>query len=138
LAHQDKFWSSACATLKPLRRGVVELLAGAAQYPPLNEVRLTIKSLLPDGQPALATVAGEFGISARTLQRSLAAAGQNYSELVRLVRQELACELLKRSSISISQVAGRAGFSSPSGFSRAFHAWTGLSPRDYRRHQKLA
>jgi len=118
--------------------GVVELLAGATQYPPLNEVRLTIKSLLPDGQPTLATVAAEFDISGRTLQRSLAAAGHNYSELVRLVRQDLACELLGRSSISISQVAGRIGFSNPSGFSRAFHAWTGLSPRDYRRHLKLA
>lgn len=118
--------------------GVVEMLAGATQYPPLNEVRLTIKSLLPDGYPILAAVAAEFNISSRTLQRSLAAVGLNYSELVRQVRQERACELLARQSVSISQIANRIGFASPSGFSRAFHVWTGLSPRDYRRHRKLA
>jgi AraC-like DNA-binding protein len=118
--------------------GVVELLAGATQGPPLNEVRLTIKSLLPDGHPTLAAVAAEFGISSRTLQRSLAAAGQTHSELVRQVRQERACELLARQSVSISQIASRTGFASPSGFSRAFHVWTGLSPRDYRRHRNLA
>jgi AraC-like DNA-binding protein len=118
--------------------GVAELLAGAIQAPPLNEVRLTIKSLLPDGHPTLTAVAAEFGISSRTLQRSLAAVGQTHSELVRQVRQERAYELLARQSVSISQIASRTGFASPSGFSRAFHVWTGLSPRDYRRHRNLA
>jgi len=118
--------------------GVVELLAGATQGPSLNELRLTIKSLLPDGHPTLTAVAAEFGFSSRTLQRYLAAAGLNHSELVREVRQERACQLLARPSVSIGQIARRTGFASPSGFSRAFHAWTGLSPRDYRRRRILA
>jgi AraC-like DNA-binding protein len=118
--------------------GVVELLAGTAKCPPINEVRLAVKALLPDGHPALGTVAAEFGISSRTLQRHLAATGLSHSELVRQVRRGRACELLARPSVSISQIASRTGFASPSGFSRAFHAWTGLSPRDYRRQCDLA
>ncbi len=114
------------------------MLAGATQSPSINEVRLTIKVMLPDGHPTLAAVAAEFGISSRTLQRYLAAAGRNHSEIVQEVRRERACELLTRPSFSISQIARRTGFASPSGFSRAFHAWTGLSPRDYRRHRILA
>lgn len=114
------------------------MLAGATQSPSINEVRLTIKVMLPDGHPTLAAVAAEFGISSRTLQRYLAAAGQNHSKIVQEVRRERACELLARPSFSISQIAQRTGFASPSGFSRAFHAWTGLSPRNYRRHRILA
>ena len=114
--------------------GIVGMLVSARIGPSVNEVRLTIRCLLPEGHPTLQAVAVELHISTRSLQRQLASAGLTYSELVRDVRQERACQLLQQPKISIKQVALRTGFASPSGFSRAFHAWTGLSPRDYRRN----
>ena len=114
------------------------MLAAAKKGPPLNEVRLTVKCLLPDGHPTLKAVAAELHVSTRSLQRQLAYVGLTYSELVREVREERAYQLLRQPRISIKQVASRTGFASPSGFSRAFHAWTGLSPRDYRRQRDLA
>jgi len=102
-----------------------------------NEVRLAVRTLLPGGYPTLKGVAGALGLSKRTLQRRLADAGLTHTGLVTEVRHDLALELLARPGVSIKQVARRTGFANPSGFSRAFSAWTGMSPRDYRRQRPI-
>lgn len=102
------------------------------------EVRLAVRALLPDGYPTLPAVATILGVSPRTLQRRLADAGLTHTGLVTQVRRARALELLARQSLSIKQISRWTGFANPSGFSRAFHAWMGLCPRDYRRRQDLA
>lgn len=109
--------------------------AGIDKGPSLNEVRLAVKALLPDGHPRLPVVAAELRISARTLQRRLSSAGTTHSEMVCKVQQERAYELLARPTLRLSEIASNTGFASPSGFSRAFHGWTGLSPSAYRRNR---
>jgi AraC-like DNA-binding protein len=86
----------------------------------------------------LETLSAELGISPRTLQRRLYEEGQSFSELIRDVQQEVAERLLLDTSLSVQEVSSRVGFANPASFSRAFHLWTGQSPRDYRRHTVLA
>ena len=99
---------------------------------PLREVRAAILHFLGQGYPRLEQVADNVGITQRTLQRRLSAAGTSYTQLVNELRFGLAAKLLQDSMVPIATVAKRAGFANHSGFSRAFHAWTGMTPRQYR------
>jgi len=79
-----------------------------------------------------AKVAGDFGISESTLHRRLRAEGAAFQALLDERRLDLARHLLADRDISVSDVAVSVGFSENAAFTRAFHRWTGLSPRDYR------
>lgn len=99
---------------------------------PIDELREIVMRLLPSGYPKLEIVARELRIARRTLQRRLAAAETSYTDLVNEARLELAARLLRNRDRSIASIAFSAGFANHSGFSRAFHRWTGMTPRQYR------
>lgn len=99
---------------------------------PLREVRAAIIHFLGQGYPRLEHVADKVGITQRTLQRRLSAAGTSYTQLVNELRFGLAAKLLEDAVVPIASIAKQAGFANHSGFSRAFHAWTGMTPRQYR------
>lgn len=48
-------------------------------------------------------------------------------------RIDRACQLLRDTRLSLTEIAMRTGFSTPSHFSTAFRTRMGVSPRDYRR-----
>lgn len=98
----------------------------------VNQVRDVIDVLLPEGHPTLSMVAGQFGISPRTLQRRLADENMTHSQLIHQIRVVKACQLLTKPDIRIGYIARKTGFATPSAFSRAFQAWTGTSPRAFR------
>jgi AraC-like DNA-binding protein len=100
-----------------------------------NEVRERIARTLPNGEPALATVAAELGLTGRVLQNRLKEAGSHFTELVDEVRAQLARDYLSDSKYTLIDVAFLLGFSEQSSFSRAFRRWTGQAPVDYRKNQ---
>ena len=104
---------------------------------PIGQLGIVVMRLLATGYPKLERVAGEVGITRRTLQRRLATAGTSYSNLVNEARYQLAAELLEDRSVPISSIAKAVGFANHSGFSRAFHRWTGMTPRQYRARVRL-
>ena len=104
---------------------------------PIGQLGIVVMRLLATGYPKLERVAGEVGITRRTLQRRLATAGTSYSNLVNEARYQLAAELLEDRSVPISSIAKAVGFANHSGFSRAFHRWTGMTPRQYRAKVRL-
>ncbi len=104
---------------------------------PIGQLGIVVMRLLATGYPKLERVAGEVGITRRTLQRRLATAGTSYSDLVNEARYQLAAELLEDRSVPISSIAKAVGFANHSGFSRAFHRWTGMTPRQYRARVRL-
>lgn len=103
-----------------------------------REAYFATRALLPDGPMRLETLAAELGVAPRTLQRRLSEEGLSFSDLIREVQLEVACRLLADSSLSVQEISSRVGFVTPASFSRAFHAWTGKCPRDYRRQIGLA
>ena len=71
-------------------------------------------------------------VSSRTLHRQLKEEGASLQQLKDEVRLEKARELLYRTGKPVKQVAAAVGFRNEKSFSRAFRAWTGVSPAALR------
>jgi AraC-like DNA-binding protein len=78
-------------------------------------------------------VAKMLRLHPRTFRRQLIAANAPWSVLLDETRRRIACEELRRSDVSIREIAERLGFSEPSAFTRAFKRWTGKTPAKYNR-----
>jgi AraC-like DNA-binding protein len=96
----------------------------------------TVKRALADGVEArdltLTRLADHLGVSSRTLQRRLQAAGVTHRELVRDVRQDLAARSLA-TGVSRRGIARALGYSGAGAFQRAFKRWSGVTPGHIRR-----
>jgi len=77
-------------------------------------------------------LSGLLHLSARTLHRQLKEEGASLQQLKDEVRCERAKELLFRSGKPLKQVAAAAGFRNEKSFARAFKAWTGKTPTEFR------
>ncbi|GAB5470129.1 MAG: AraC family transcriptional regulator [Rhodospirillales bacterium] len=96
-------------------------------------LRQEIKLRLGEGSTSLGTLAKRMGISTAALQRQLREAGVAYNDLLRATRQELALRYVRETDMPLTEIALAVGYSELSAFSRAFRAWTGLSPQRFRR-----
>jgi AraC-like DNA-binding protein len=96
------------------------------------KVRAAIWSLLCDGPPSLSQVAGALRMSARTLERRLAAEGTSLQREIDEMRRTMAIAVLRDRSMGIEDVAFLLGYSEPSTFFRSFKRWTGTTPRRFR------
>lgn len=95
-----------------------------------------VRELLTEGTSAGVTaeeVARELHLSVRSLHRQLAHEGSPLQRIKDDVRRRRALDLLRRTALSIKQVALGAGFTNEKSFSRAFKAWTGETPSEHRR-----
>ncbi|MEM8740285.1 MAG: AraC family transcriptional regulator ligand-binding domain-containing protein [Pseudomonadota bacterium] len=115
-----------------------ELAALADEAGLVQRVRIQVSQALSEGVPAIAATARRLGMSGRTLQRRLGAAGLSYQDLVEQARRELAERLLARTTYSLAEIAFLTGYAEQSTFSRAFKRWRGLSPARFRRAAKAA
>ena len=93
----------------------------------------TLRERPSDQWPTLAEMAGSLGISEQTLRRQLGKEGFTFQEIKHEVRRALVFSLLRDRSLSVSEVAVRAGFQEPSAFHRLFRRWTGIPPGQYRK-----
>lgn len=59
--------------------------------------------------------------------------GTTFREYIMKIRLEEAKRLLRDPTIKVAEISDRIGYDSSKNFSRAFHKYTGLSPRDYRK-----
>ncbi|MGX7126319.1 AraC family transcriptional regulator [Enterococcus viikkiensis] len=59
--------------------------------------------------------------------------GMGPSEYIQELKMQKACSLLRKSSLTITEIAYETGFSSSSYFSKFFHAKLGNSPSTYRK-----
>jgi AraC-like DNA-binding protein len=118
-----------------------ELLA--AIKPPQAEasfvalIERTLKDGLAKGDLTLMRLANQMGLSVRTVQRRLRAAGLTHRELVRGLRHNLARQSLD-APISQGQIARTLGYSGTGAFQRAFKRWSGIAPGQLREHRARA
>lgn len=98
------------------------------------DVEKLIKDALPSGIPGIHQIAEHIGMGNRTFTRRLAEAGVSYRDLIQKSQEEVAKNLLKKTSRSIAEIAFETGFSEQSAFNRAFKRWTGLSPVEFRKN----
>jgi len=107
-----------------------------ADMPPadfIGSLREVVATLLQEGDLCIERVADVAGLSPRSLQRRLAQAGISYKELVRRARLEIAERRLSEKDASVTEIGIDLGYSDTAHFSRAFRAWTGVTPSAYRR-----
>ena len=127
----------------PIRRDEAALSAMLQRALPLTVLQYRRDRLLVEGVRRVlreaaggaATadiVAARLNLSARTLHRQLHEEGSSLQGLKDEVRRDRAIELLNRSPRSIKQVSALVGFRNEKSFARAFRAWTGLAPQDFR------
>lgn len=97
------------------------------------QVRTLAAELALTGPLTVGRIADHLGTSSRTLQRHLADQGVSLRAMVEESRLEIARVLLCKTDLEVQEIAARTGYSTPSGFARAFARWTGRSPREYRK-----
>lgn len=79
-------------------------------------------------------LAKELGISRMHLHRKIKEiTGIGVADFIRNIRLEQAARLIKKGTISISQIAYNVGFSNPNHFSTAFKKRYGVTPSDFVR-----
>ena len=91
-----------------------------------------VRPYLSRKPPTIEAAADLAGMSVRTLQRDLAAAGTSYRDLLLGVKLDSARELLRQPEVKMLEIAGETGFNDPAHFSRFVKAMTGMNPREYR------
>jgi AraC-like DNA-binding protein len=97
-----------------------------------EQVKGTLKRLLAGQRPGIREVARELHLSTRTLQRRLTEGGATFQQLLEEARRELARHYLVHSSLELNETAYLLGYEDANSFFRAFHAWEGTSPGQWR------
>ena len=94
-------------------------------------VRDALRAALPEPR-TLPELARALFVSPRTLHRRLEDEGTSLRAIRETLRRDLASEWLAKTERPVSRIAADLGFADASAFYRAFVAWTGAAPRDYR------
>ncbi len=95
-----------------------------------------IEKTVGSRQCHLEAMCANWGVHPRALQRSLHLHNKSFRTILLSVRQQLAEQYLRDSSISVTELSDILGYANPSAFSRAFKAATGLAPDPWRLSQK--
>lgn len=133
----------------PVRRDEAELAAfldGAPGkismlYRRDREVARSVREALAGSlaqAPCLEEIAARLNMSPRTLHRRLHEEGTSFRAVRDALRREAALDRLQKTRRSVAEIAAELGYSEPSAFFRAFHAWTGCAPSTYRRKTACA
>ena len=98
----------------------------------IARVRSVIAERLRGQRPTADTVARELAMSTRAMQRLLRDSGTSFREVLDDVRNEHARGYLSSTRFSDGDVSFLLGFDDPNSFYRAFRAWNGMSPGEFR------
>ena len=86
-----------------------------------------------DNFPNINNIAFSLNMSESTLRRRLDEEGTNYRRICDEVRNVIACNYLKNTSLTISEIAMLLNYSESASFRRAFVRWNKVTPNDYRK-----
>jgi AraC-like DNA-binding protein len=100
-----------------------------------ERVRNAILRGLPSGQQTANELAGQLGMSERSLRRALQAENTSLREILDDVRRTIALEMLDANK-SATEIAFILGFSETSALSRAFRRWYGSTIRAHAASQR--
>jgi len=78
--------------------------------------------------------ASEQNISSRQLRRKLALEETSFQVLLDKFRHLLADKYLRKTNMTLEEIAERLGYSDAANFSHAFKRWTGISPRQSKHY----
>lgn len=85
---------------------------------------------------AIDVIAAEMNMSVRSLRRHLTDEGTSFRQILQEHRRTMIEAILRSDGARLADLADRIGYSDSAVLSRAFKAWTGLSPRAYTKSLK--
>jgi AraC-like DNA-binding protein len=97
-----------------------------------DDVRVALRRSMSGERPSVDRIGKQLGMSSRTLQRRLEGEGATYQGLLDEVRRESARRLLANTDVDPEEVAFLLGFEEANSFTRAFQAWEGTTPKQWR------
>ena len=109
-----------------------QLLTNLPARDDLVESVLAVLRAEVDDMPPLSVISAALNFSERTLRRRLSELDTSYQGLVDQVRYESAVDLLKRTDMSLVEIAMATGFTDARNFRRAFKRWAGVLPNQLR------
>jgi AraC-like DNA-binding protein len=98
-----------------------------------HRVKSVLLELLPSGESSIEMTAKRLAMSKRTLQRKLNQSSENFQDILKHTRQELAKHYLKDAKLSTGEISFLLGFQDTNSFIRAHSSWTGRTPGDVRK-----
>jgi AraC-like DNA-binding protein len=96
-------------------------------------VRATLSLHIADQNLTTGRAAEYCGSSTHIVDKELKKEGATLSSIIAELRKQAACKLLKNSTDSIASIGAAVGYPDATSFSRVFHQWMGVSPRNYRK-----
>lgn len=115
-------------------------------YLPLNaagELTRNIRSLVEKNftlynlPPNLESISMQLSLNPQTLRRYLKKEGSSFHIIIGQVRRDIAINYLGGNELSIEDISEKSGYTEPSAFIRAFKAWTGFTPLQFRKGLEL-
>lgn len=125
------------AMIEPFREHAESLLLSHAQRGLIERVRALLAHQSDLSQFEAQHLASMLNMTERMLRRRLAEEGMPLAELLGEVRRSVALREMQRNNVAIKALSEQLGFSEPSAFHRAFKRWTGKTPSEFLRRQKL-
>ncbi|WP_194791609.1 AraC family transcriptional regulator [Pseudomonas sp. UFMG81] len=98
-----------------------------------TQVERRILMLLPSQRCTLEQVALALELNPRTLQRRLASDGIDFEDYLDGIRRRQAQQMLRKTSLSVGQIAGELGYRRTTSFCRAHLRWFEMTPLEHRR-----
>lgn len=109
-----------------------EIALSSADEKFLERLQIVMDAHITDSEFSAERFGKEMGVSRMQLHRKLKAlTGQSTSEFLRSQRLKLAARLLKKETVTISEVAYSVGFNDPSYFAKCFKEEFGCAPTQY-------
>lgn len=87
----------------------------------------------PHTFPTIDDIAGQVGMTGRSLRRHLREAGYTFTQLLENAKCGFAVDLLGNPALSIDDISSLLGYTEVTNFRRAFTKWKGVSPSRFRK-----
>jgi AraC-like DNA-binding protein len=126
------------ATLKEYLSSVTRLFhldmeAGGRLSMEVQDLVVDYMSAHNNALPEMEYVAEKIGLHPQTFRRRLKREGTCFYDIKTQVRRDIAMHNLRHSKQSIEEIGYKTGYTDVGSFIRAFKAWTGLTPLNFRK-----
>lgn len=101
-----------------------------------TEIQALVVSQLHQSEPSAASIADLLNVTTRTLNRRLATEKTSFRHILQQTRHQLAMDYLQDPRLQLAEIALLLAYSEQSAFNRAFKAWQGQTPAQYRRQNQ--
>ena len=121
----------ASATKRKVLERELAVIAQRHQLPAATMARRALIACIASGNLSVNAVAAVAGLHPRSLNRRLAREDTSVFELVKEVRFQIARDLLKNTTLTVTEVAATPLYDDIGALTRAFCSWSGKSPSDW-------